>query len=260
MNTQDDHREYVLTSENSKLIDNILSDIRRDPKTGRLVVPALWKKEIQHLMSPNYNLAVSVLNSQKRKLSPERLKEYDAVIQNQFEDGVIERIADHPSFLRENPDVSFLAHNAVFRNNSNTTKCRVVFLSNLSERKNEKCLSHNQCSMAGANLNNKMQISTLLLRFDKYLLTYDLKKAFLQLFLREEDTRKLLFLWFNGISKNDFSIVGYRFRRVPFGMRYSPFLLMIALYYTLIHNVTDDDDEETQSIKGVCITFLTWIT
>ena len=230
-----------MTDENKKLIDFVLSKIDRDEKSGRLIVPALWKEEIEHLLSPNLNLACSILNSQKKKLSRDKLKEYDAVIQGQLKDGVIERIGDISAYLKKNPEASFLAHNAIFRENVDSTKCRVVFLSNLSEKRSDRNLSHNQCSKVGANLNIKMQISTLLLRFDKFLMTFDLKKAFLQLLLCKEDTSKLLFLWFNNVSQKDFSIVGYRFCRVPFGMQYSPFLLMLSLYYILMHNVADDE-------------------
>lgn len=142
--------------------------------------------------------------------------------------------------------IPILPINAVFRETSTSTKCRVVFLSNLCSGKDY--LSHNQISVPGANLNHKLQIALLLLRFDKYLITYDLKKAFLQLVLRKEDTDKLLFLWFKDIDNNDFSIVPYRICRVPFGMRYSPFLLMISLYYILI-NSSVNDSPDIKAIK-----------
>ncbi|XP_066946894.1 uncharacterized protein [Macrobrachium rosenbergii] len=176
-----------------------LCKLRNDPKcnvnpksdSGRLIMPCLWKKEIAPLLSPNYNLAKSILNSQRKKLSPEKLKEYDEVIHQQLMDGIIERIDNIAAYSRDN-DASFLAHNAVFRENVESTKCRVVFLSNLGENAGARSLSHNQCSQVGPNLNHKIQVATLLLRFDKFLVTFDLKKAFLQLLLRREDTDKLL--------------------------------------------------------------------
>ena len=91
------------------------------------------------------------------------------------------------------------------------------------------------------NLNHKMLIAMLLLRFDRFLMTFDLRKAFLQLLLPEEDTKKLLFLWFRDVANNDYSIVGYRFLRVPFGARFSPFLLMSSLYYMLMKETSGND-------------------
>lgn len=126
----------------------------------------------------------------------------------------------------------------MFRENVNSTKVRVVYLSNLNA--GSDTLSHNQISVPGANLNHKLQIATLLLRFDKNMVTFDLRKAFLQLLIRREDSNKLLFIWYKNISEKGYSIVTYRICRVPFGMRYSPFLLMISLYYIFIHTAQDD--------------------
>ena len=150
---------------------------------------------------------------------------------------------------KRNSKVSFLPHSAVFRETSASTKLRVVFLSNLKENSNENFLSHNQISSPGVCLNHKLQTALItLLRFDKNLVTFDLKKAFLQLMLSEEDSLKLRFLWFRDAPNGDFSIVCYKMCRVPFGMRYSPFLLMISLYYMLIY-VKGDESEKISNIK-----------
>ena len=142
--------------------------------------------------------------------------------------------------MKKNSDnISYLPHNAVFKQSSDSTKCRVVFLSNLKER-NTGALSHNQISKPGVNLNHKLAIALLLLRFDKILLTFDLRKAFHQLMLTNEDTEQLRFLWFKDVAKHDFTIVSYRICRLPMGMRYSPFLLMISLYYMLIVDTSED--------------------
>lgn len=233
-----------VTNENLNIIDDTLSNIKRCETTGRLIVPALWKQEVQHMLSHNFNLSRSILKSHGKKLSPAKLYEYDNVIKEQANTGVIEEV-DLKS-EKNNPNVSFLPHSAVFRQTSTSTKCRVVFLSNLKEGHNSS-LSHNQISKPGLNLNHKLLIALTLLRFDPYLVTFDLKKAFLQLLLSDEDTMKLRFLWFRDVSKGDFSIVSYRICRVPFGMRFSPFLLMISLYYILMRRASDNSD--CQNVK-----------
>lgn len=149
-----------------------MNNIDRDAATGRLILPALWRKEVEHLLSPNYNLAVSIAKSQRKRLSMSKLLEYDSVIREQTNSGVIERVDS--SRDRSDPKVSFLPHSAVFKESVNSTKCRVVFLSNLKEGNTSNYLSRNQISRTGVNLNHKLQIALLLLRFDKYLLTYDL--------------------------------------------------------------------------------------
>ena len=211
---------------------------------GRLEMPALWNKALLHRLPDNYNLAYSVLKSvhKKYKTQPEKLKQYDAAIKQQLCDGIIEEV--DRDVISNDPEASYLAHNAVFRENAASTKCRVVFLSNLCDKKNSTNLSHNQVSLPGCQLNNKIQTTATLYRFNKYLLVYDLEKAFVQLCLKENDLKKLHFLWYRDLANGDKTVVSYRFKRVPFGLRFSPYLLMIALYIILILCIVVADHEE----------------
>lgn len=237
------------SDKNINLIKYVIDNTQRDSQSGRLIMPALWNQEVNHLLSTNLQLAKSVLQSNLKKYSKDmiKFKQYDQVIKEQLEENIIEPIKDLDKFVRRN-EVSFLAHNAVFRSNVESTKCRIVYLSNLCERGAKPNLSHNQCSFPGANLNYKLQTALLLLRFDKFLLTFDIRKAFLQIMLQKKDTNKLLFLWFKNIEKGDFSIVAFKFLRVAFGLRFSPFLLMMALYIILIID-GESDNETTKMIK-----------
>ena len=139
---------------------------------------------------------------------------------------------------------------AVFKPEKETTKCRVVFLSNLCEsNKHKLSISHNQAMHSGPTLNQKLSSALLQLRFDSYLLTYDLKKAFNQLNINEIDQSKLLFLWYNNVRKNDFSLCVYKNVRLSFGLRCSPFLLMISLYFILVLDTANDLEEECKLKK-----------
>jgi len=101
----------------------------------------------------------------------------------------------------------------------------------------------------GVNLNHKLQMNAVLHRFDKFLFLFDLSKAFLQLMLSKEDTNKLIFLWFRNVGEGDFTVVGYRFCRVPFGLRFSPFLLMVSLYYILMSSGQSSENPDENEIK-----------
>ena len=225
------------------LFKYVLDNVERD-ESGRIVVPALWDKQAEHLLSDNFNLAHKILWSTYKKLKnrPEALSQYDDVIQDQLREGIVEKIPDLREFLEENPNASFLPHSAVIRESSSTTKCRVVFLSNLCERAGGK-KSHNEISFPGANLNQSLFTSLLLLRFDKYLLSFDLRKAFLMIKIRPEDSLKLLFLWFKDVQSGDFEVVGLRFLRLGFGLRFSPSILVSVLYYILFVNIDKSDPE-----------------
>ena len=108
---------------------------------------------------------------------------------------------------------------------------------------------------SGPCLNQKLSSALMQLRFGRYLLTYDLKKAFNQLLLSETDQSKLLFYWFNNIEKNDFSLVTYKNVRLSFGLKCSPFLLMISLYYILVTQ-SKDDKVDLRNLKQLMYSLL----
>ena len=226
-----------------EVIDFALSKTQRD-ETGRLVMPILWDENNSSHLANNFFLSKQILESLRRKYQgdPDRFEMIDLVIKDQLDQGIIEEISDLDEFRINNKDCSFLPHKPVFKLDNDTTKCRVVYMSNLCEKSKEKLmLSHNQTIKAGPPLNHKMSTAFNFLRFDEKLLVYDLKKAFLQLRLYPEDTKKLCFLWFKDISNGDFTIVSYCMARVPFGLRCSPCLLMVALYKILIIDISDDE-------------------
>ena len=129
----------------------------------------------------------------------------------------------------------------IFKLSRETTKCRVVFLSNLCERmSNSNADSHNQAILPGPCLNHNITTSVVLLRFDKFLITFDLMKAFLTFKLRESGQNRLMFLWYNNVNADDYTIVGFRSLRLSFGLRCSPTILVLGLYKLLILDEVDD--------------------
>lgn len=229
------------TEINQNIITTVVENTTRQ-EDGRLIMPLAWKTNAASL-AENFQLAKKVLKSNQNKLlkNEEKLHMMDKVFQEQENLGIIERITDEKSFKEENPHHSYIAHMGVFKLNRETTKCRIVYLSNLCQKsQNGISMSHNQVMHAGPNLNQKITTALLLLRFDKSLLCFDLKKAFLQISLTEEDSAKLLILWYRNVSKNDFSLATFRCRRLPFGLRCSPALLMLALYRMLVTDAVDD--------------------
>lgn len=236
---------------NDQLISYTLGKIERNDE-GRIIVPLLWNGSVAHHLSKNEGLAKAVLSTTGKKLrkNPELLKLVDETLREQENVGIIERVFNIESFKKEYPQYSFLAHMPIFRLEKSTSKCRVVYLSNIAE----KCpnaplkVSHNMAIHAGPTLNQKLAVSLIHMRFDKYLLTYDLKKAFNQLELNPSDQSRLLFLWFRNVNKNDFTPIVYKSKRLPFGLRCSPFDLMISLYHMLVID-TEDDSDKVQSLK-----------
>ncbi|XP_068202978.1 uncharacterized protein [Palaemon carinicauda] len=234
------------TDLNRKLIDFTLKNLFRETD-GRIRVPLLWNGKLSHLLSKNERLAKLILKStlKKHKKDKGNLLLMDQTFRDQLAEGIIEPVDNLEQFKLEHPNYSFIPHMAVFKPQRETTKCRIVYLSNLSENERNKGLnlSHNQCMFPGPNLNQKMLSAFIHLRFDEKLLTFDLKKAFNMLTLSENDQAKLLFYWFRNVRKDDYTLVAFRNVRLSFGLRCSPFLLMISLFYILIINSDKDDDK-----------------
>ena len=235
---------------NQELTEYALQKITRN-SDGRIIVPLLWNGKVSSFLSKNEQLAKAVLKANFNRYSkqPGSLELIDHTIKEQLRSGIIERIPDLDTYKVENPCYSFLAHMPVFKPERDTTKCRVVFLSNLKDARQNLSLSHNQCMFAGPTLNHKLSSAFIHNRFDLKLLTFDLVKAFNMLALNEVDQSKLLFFWYKDVSKGDFSLVAYKNTRLSFGLRCSPFLLMISLYFILVMQKTDNS--KLDDLKGL---------
>ena len=193
------HKDDIVENEdseiNQKLVDYALDNTKRNDD-GRLIMPLLWNGRASHLLANNMNLAKTILDSNKRKLvRNDQLGLVHNAIKEQVDMWFIEKIPNLENYIEEHQDCSFLAHMPIVKLSRETTKCRVVFLSNLCEKgsKLSKGVSHNQAMFSGPCLNQKLVTSLLLLRFDSKVLAFDLKKAFLQIALSESDQSKLLF-------------------------------------------------------------------
>ena len=228
---------------NLGLIKHILDNSDRS-EDGRMRFPLIWNPDVKHLLSKNFNLAKCVLNSNLKKFSSDKDKLYmiDDNIKDLESANIIEKIQDLDTFMEQHPTCSFLAHNSIFKPNKETSKVRIVFMSNLAEKSKEpNNLSHNQCMFSGPSINQKLSTALTQLRFDEKLLCFDIKKAFCQIELPEDDKNKLMFLWFKNVKQNDFTVEAFRNTRLSFGLRCSPTILMIALYKMLILDEKNSD-------------------
>ena len=83
-----------------------------------------WKEGHDKLTS-NYNTCVTRLKGQVRKLknNPTLLNEYDAIMKQQLESGVIEKVAE----LESTGKIHYLLHLAVIPQDAVTTKLRIVY-------------------------------------------------------------------------------------------------------------------------------------
>lgn len=230
-----------------KLTKFVIKNTERAPD-GRIIMPLLWNDRVCHNLAENSSLSKAVLKSNLRRLrkDSQKLLQYDEVISKQAENGIIETVKDINALKQNNQLVSFLPHSAVFRPDHESTKCRVVLLSNLSEKpsnNHQPTINHNQAMLSGPNLNHKISTAITKLRFNKFILLFDLKKAFLSIGLKEADKNKLLFYWYENVREGDFRLKTYKCSRLPFGIKCSPTLLMLAMDKILVQDAKNDPKE-----------------
>ena len=117
---------------------------------------------------------------------------------------------------------SYIPHREIVKDQRYTTKMRIVY--NASARRIGN-ISLNDALESGPCLLPKIFDIIVRFRSYKYAIISDIKAAFLQIRVAEEDRNYLRFLWVDDIAKEEPQIVVKRFTSVLFGLTSSPFLL-----------------------------------
>ena len=202
-----------------------------------------WKQGHGHL-STNYSNSLARMKGQIKRLAnePKLLNEYDTIIREQLNSGVIEKVGESEA----NENVHYLPHQAVIRKDAKTTKLRIVY--DASSKEGKKGTSLNDCLHVGPSLTPLLFDILLRFRENPVVLVGDIEKAFLNIEVDEEDRDYLRFLWVRDPVGRDLDIVAYRFCRVVFGLNASPFLLNATLRYH-IEQFGDNDPAFVQKMK-----------
>ncbi|GFT46082.1 integrase catalytic domain-containing protein [Trichonephila clavipes] len=195
--------------------------------SGRYEVGFPWKGHTQEL-NDNFSVSEKRIKSLTRRFirDPTLYIQYSEILKEYESQGIIERVLE-----TEKPTdraVFYLPHQAVFRQESLTTKMRIVFDASSHE---EGQPSLNDCIWSGGNLNPNIFHLIISFRLNTIAITADIERAFLQISLRDEDRDAVRFL-FPDIRSNQtdpYKFQVYRFKRVMFGVNVSPFLLSATI-------------------------------
>lgn len=217
----DDQQGVTKRAEEEMAMEQLLHSLTRNDD-GRYCVGLPWLGKNMELPS-NRHVAEKRLFSVTRKLeSLNKYDDYDKVFQEWEDEGVIEVVPEVEIDLKG----YYLPHHPVFKPDSLTTKVRPVFDASCKVGRSP---SLNDCLFKGPNLIE--EIPSILLRFREKCIgvTSDIRRAFLQINVREEDLNFLKFLWWE--KKNVMKV--YRHTKVVFGITSSPFLLGAVISYHL---------------------------
>ena len=229
----------IVQKNESTASTDILRDITFNGKRYEVGLP--WKEEVPSLCNDyelSYNRLTSLVN--RLKQTPILLKEYNAIIEEQIEQGIVERV---PVEREGNSETHYIPHHGVIRNDRDTTKLRIVFDGSAKEGNNEQSL--NDHLLNGPNF--MPLIFDVLVKFGAHAigLTADIEKAFLQIEIKESDRDKLRFLWFKDPNSKELKVQQLRFCRLVFGLKPSPSILG----GTVLHHISKYQETEPEIVE-----------
>ena len=205
----------------------------------RYEVQLPWK-ENHPTMSSDYELCVQRLRRLQLRLlrEPELIKEYNQIIEEQLNKGIVEKIPEEEPNEKEGKNVNYLPHYAVVRRDRETTKLRIVYEG--SAKAPERTHSLNDCLQTGPNLTPQLFDMLIKFRWHKIGLTADIEKGFLMVGINEADRDMLRFLWLKDPDDRNYEIVHLRFTRLVFGRRPSPATLASTIRHHLDGQVSQE--------------------
>lgn len=193
-------------------------------ESGRYEAPFPWNDKRRLLETENnYDMAIRRMDSLLRRLrrTPVLLEAYDAEIRALAEREFVERCE-----LGYEGVHAYIPHQPVIREDKETTKIRPVFDASAKSRSGT-CL--NDCLETGPNLNPDLMAVLMRFRLKTVAWIADIEKAFLNIALPEEESNVVRFLWSANPKDPKAPVEAYRWKRVPFGLRSSPFQLRATI-------------------------------
>lgn len=198
----------------SEVYAEFQEQLNRDP-SGWYETSLPWKGGHPPIPTNKQGSLRRLQNLQRKLRRLEIEKEYAKIIEEQEVEGVVEP-AD-----REAQGVEYyIPHKPVVREEAETTKIRIVY--DASAKAHPEAASLNDCLNPGPPLQNKLWNVLVRARAHPVAVHGDLKKAFLQVRIKEGDRDALRFHW---KKEGESKVETLRFTRALFGLVSSPFLL-----------------------------------
>jgi hypothetical protein len=164
-------------------------------ENNRYYVTWPWKDNNTDLPT-NKELAKGRLNSCVKKLvkAPELLQKYDAIIQDQLNKGIIEKIDE----TMNEGKLHYTPHHAVITPQKTTTKVRIVY--DASAKTIKEFSSLNESLYRGPVLLEGLCGLLIRFRTNKIAIVSDIEKAFLMVSFQKQDSNVTRFVWLKDIN------------------------------------------------------------
>ena len=177
------------TKRDGKIYDEFQKQLGRSDE-GWYETNLIWKEKHPPLNN-NKSGSLGRLNNLLRNLSRNnQLETYDDIVREQQKAGIVETVDRNTSCQNRR---FYMPHKAAIRESAQTTKVRIVH--DASAKPNSTSASVNDCVETGPSLQNVLWDILVRTRLRPVLLCGDIKKAFLQIRIRENDRDGLRFHW-----------------------------------------------------------------
>ena len=174
-----------------------------------------WKSNHPELLNNKQGSLNHLENLSRRLERKGQTSEYDGIIKEQIEMNIVERAPEKVSGKE-----FYIPHKPVVREIAATTKMRVVY--DASAHPTPDSVSLNKCLNPGPPLQNKLWDVLVRQRAFPVAVNADLRRAFLQIRVKEADRDAPRFHWRSSAEEE---VETWQFTRVLFGLAPSPFLL-----------------------------------
>ncbi|XP_055526934.1 uncharacterized protein LOC129719565 [Wyeomyia smithii] len=215
------HRKPKLTPSETKVKEHFNSTLTRDVN-GRFIVRLPFDNSKPPL-GESLTVALKRLKSiQKRfESQPEYKREYEAFMREYLELNHMEEVpADE--IVKDPAECYYLPHHAVIKQDSSTTKLRVVFDASCVTSSG---VSLNDRLLAGPNNNEDLWSVSLRFRSHRVAFCGDVAKMYRLVWVHEADRDYLRVLWVDDVGE----VKHYRLCTVTYGTKTAPFFAIEAM-------------------------------
>ena len=212
-----------ITKNEASVYDKFVQQIRFDGQRYEISLP--WKEH--HPPLPDHCCKRLIGLIKRLKQTPQLLKEYDAIIRDQLDKGIVEVLPQPTSTVSH--QVHYLPHHGVVRQDKMTSKLRIVY--DASAKSTGSSL--NECLYTGPKFGQSIFDIFLRFRLQNISLIGDIENAFLMVSVCKRNCDSLRFLWITKPDDETPEITTFRFTRVVFGVSSSPFLLNATINHHL---------------------------
>ena len=213
----------------TKVFNEFKNSLEYNNKKYTVKLPMI--EEQQEEIHTNMNLASNRFTKRLRKFSKDPTFEarYAAAVTEYIDAGYAEKVQTKVEPI----DCNYIPHQVVIKEESTSTKIRLVFDGSAAEKGKK---SINDRLEKGPILQPVLNSILLRFRLHKIALTSDVRKMYLMIGIAEDDRDKLRFFWKNRETKE---VEVYRSCVLPFGLRCSPFLAVGTVQHHLLKYEAD---------------------